>query len=93
VLTKQSKKNAADGLQMSDSWLTGETKRRDGIFESVNQNSSIAKNIRNSLTNGHVEKWLVHTDSIGGVTVWVLDKVGKFIPDQQAASKILQSLP
>jgi len=86
-------KNTADGLQMSDSWLLGKTTRRDRIFESVSRDVALSKSVEYALRSGRVEKWLIHTNKIGGVTVWVLDKAGKFIPDQQAASKILLDLP
>jgi len=41
------------------------------------------------LQAGRVEKWLVHTDPFGNVTVGVLDARGKFFADPVAASKLL----
>ncbi|WP_374411186.1 DUF637 domain-containing protein [Hydrogenophaga sp.] len=82
-------KNTADGLQMSDTWLTGANTNYNRIFESVGGNRQTADAIRDSMTAGRIEKWLVHTDPYGNVTVGVLDKSGKLIPNPEAASKIL----
>ena len=82
-------KETKDGLQMSDSWLTGTNTNYNRILESVGR--SEAPLVREALDSGRVEKWLVHTDPFGNVTVGVLDKAGKFIPNPQQASKILGS--
>ncbi|CAD18219.1 conserved hypothetical protein [Ralstonia pseudosolanacearum GMI1000] len=41
------------------------------------------------MRSGRVEKWFVHTDPFGQVTVGFLDKNGKFIPNPAQASKII----
>ncbi len=81
-------KNTADGLQMSDTWLTGAYTNYNRILESVG-NPKTALEVRDALRNNRVEKWLVHTDPYGNVTVGVLDKAGKLIPNPEAISKIL----
>jgi len=82
-------KPTKDGLQMSDSWLQGTATNYDRILESVSGNRKMADSIRDALQTGRVEKWLVHTDPFGNVTVGVLDKGGKFTADPVAASKLL----
>ena len=77
----------ADGLQMSDDWLTGVNTKYDRILESVGRAEALE--VSDALKSGRIEKWLVHTDPFGRVTVGVLDKAGKFIPNPQQASKIL----
>lgn len=80
-------KPTADGLQMSDTWLRGSATGYDRILESVGRTEASA--VDKAIQSGRVEKWLVHTDSYGNVTVGVLDKTGKLIPNPEAASKIL----
>jgi filamentous hemagglutinin len=80
--------NTADGVQMSDSWLTGDKTRNSRILKSVG-NEGLSENIENSLRAGRVERWVVNTDPYGNVSVGLLDKNGKFIPDPEGASKIL----
>ncbi|ROM86006.1 adhesin [Pseudomonas brassicacearum] len=82
-------KPTKDGLQMSDSWLQGTATNYDRILESVSGNGGMAQSIENALQAGRVEKWLVHTDPFGNVTVGVLDARGKFFADPVAASKLL----
>ncbi|WP_260961240.1 two-partner secretion domain-containing protein [Pseudomonas citri] len=82
-------KPTKDGLQMSDSWLQGTATNYDRILESVSGNRRVADSINDALRTGRVEKWLVHTDPFGNVTVGVLDKGGKFMADPVAASKLL----
>ncbi|MCA3174670.1 MAG: hypothetical protein ING36_03875, partial [Burkholderiales bacterium] len=81
-------KQTADGLQMSDEWLTGASTNYNRILESVG-NPRVADDIVKAIQTNRVEKWLVHTDPFGRVTVGVLDKNGKLIPNPQMASKIL----
>lgn len=82
-------KPTADGLQMSDTWLTGANTDYNRIFEAVNGNIETAESVSKAMNTGRVEKWLVHTDPYGNVTVGILDKSGKLIPNPEAASKIL----
>jgi filamentous hemagglutinin len=78
-----------DGLQMSDDWLSGANTNYNRILESVGNNERMAESVFDALRSGRVEKWLVHTDPFGRVTVGVLDRSGKFIPNPDQASKIL----
>ena len=82
-------KPTKDGLQMSDDWLQGTTTNYDRILESVGGNERTANSINKALEAGRVEKWLVHTDPFGNVTVGVLEKSGKFVADPVATSKLL----
>jgi hypothetical protein len=81
--------STADGLQMSDDWLRGANTNYDRILESVSNNRKAADAVASSLDAGRVEKWLVHTDPYGNVTVGVLDRNGKLIVNPQQASNIL----
>lgn len=56
----------ADGLQMSDEWVTGS----DRILKAVG-NSAEASKIEAAIRSGRVEKWIVHTDPAGGTSVWI----------------------
>ncbi|WP_425893782.1 hemagglutinin repeat-containing protein (plasmid) [Ralstonia pseudosolanacearum] len=82
-------KGTVDGMQMSDDWLRGANTGYDRILESVSGNQKVADSVDSALRSGRVEKWLVHTDPFGQVTVGVLDKNGKFIPNPAQASKII----
>ncbi|WWF58586.1 hypothetical protein VRB78_20095 [Pseudomonas trivialis] len=82
-------KPTRDGLQMSDDWLQGSSTNYNRILESVNGNEKAADSINKALQAGRVEKWLVHTDPFGNVTVGVLEKNGKFLADPVATSKLL----
>lgn len=82
-------KPTKDGLQMSDDWMTGTTTNYNRILESVGGNERAANSINKALEAGRVEKWLVHTDPFGNVTVGVLEKSGKFVADPVATSKLL----
>ncbi|ULU27706.1 hemagglutinin repeat protein [Dyella terrae] len=79
----------ADGLQMSDNWLTGANTNYNRILESTG-NEAVADSVSTSLQQGRVERWVVNTDPFGNVSVGVVDKSGKFIPNPQGASKILR---
>ena len=70
--------NTLDGLQMSDSWLQGGNTGKSRLIDSVGRTQADA--ISDALRAGRVEKWLVHTDPFGNVTVGILDSSGKFIP-------------
>jgi hypothetical protein len=76
-----------DGVQMSDRWLTGGATNYNRILESVSNNVEVADEIAISLTRGRVEKWVVHTDPLGNVTVGLVDANGKFI--RQPVSRVL----
>lgn len=82
-------RNTMDGLQMSDSWLTGVNTGKNRLIESLGDNRAEARGIRKSFESGRVEKWLVHTDPFGRVTAGVLDKHGKFISEPDKFSKII----
>ncbi len=49
----------------------------------------MADSIDASMKAGRVEKWLVHTDPFGRVTVGVMGKDGKLIPNPEATSRLL----
>ncbi len=81
----------ADGLQMSDTWLQGSTTGFDRILQSLGGNQKAADEMMIAMSRGRVEKWVVHTDPLGNVTVGLVDKAGKFIP--QPTSLILGKKP
>ena len=68
-----------DGTQMSDSWLTGANTGASRILKAVDGDVSLARDISASLNAGRVERWVVHTDPLGNVTVGMVDAQGKFI--------------
>ena len=70
--------STADGLQMSDDWLLGVNTGRSRLLESAG--FANAKQILVAIDAGRVEKWLVHTDPFGKVTIGILDNNGKFVP-------------
>ncbi len=80
-------KKTADGLQMSDDWLTGANSGNDRILQATQGNFALSENVAEALASNRVEKWFVHTDPFGNVTVGVLDKNGKIII--QPSSKII----
>lgn len=80
-----------DGLQMSDGWLTGVKTNYNRILESVSGDLATAADIGVSLRAGRVEKWLVHTDPLGNVTVALLDSQGKLIA--QPLSRLFPGMP
>jgi filamentous hemagglutinin len=82
--------STADGLQMSDDWLTGAATDNNRILQSVGGNRATADSIEEALASGRVEKWLVHTDPYGNVTVGVLGSDGKIII--QPTSNVLGSI-
>jgi filamentous hemagglutinin len=71
--------NTADGVQMSDGWLSGTSTGYNRILESVNNDPLIAKDISNAMAAGRVEKWVVNTDPAGGTSVWLVDSAGKIV--------------
>jgi large exoprotein involved in heme utilization and adhesion len=81
-------KNTADGLQMSDTWLSGSTTGTNRILDAVG-NLDTARSIDAAIKAGRVEKWLVNTDQFGNVTFGMLDKNGKLVPNPQLTSQIL----
>ena len=78
-----------DGLQMSDGWLNGVNTGRSRLVESVGRVEADA--IRDASLAGRVEKWIVHTDPLGNVTVGLLDANGKVIP--QPVSRLIGGGP
>ncbi|MBV8046770.1 MAG: hypothetical protein JO171_06440 [Paludibacterium sp.] len=79
----------ADGLQGSDDWLMGSNTNYNRILESVSGDRSQENKIMDALEEGRVEKWLVHTDPYGRVTVGVMDANGKLIPHPELVSKVI----
>lgn len=69
-----------DGIQGSDQWTLGS----DRLTNAVGNNERAAESIRDAVQNGRVERWVVHTDPSGQVTVGLLDKSGKFIPQPKS---------
>lgn len=69
--------------------MQGTSTNYNRILESVNGNEKTADSINKALQTGRVEKWLVHTDPFGKVTVGVLQKNGGFVVDPVATSKLL----
>jgi hypothetical protein len=76
----------ADGLQMSDGWLQGTLSGKNRIAESLGKVEAGA--VQDAIRQGRIEKWLVHTDPFGNVTVGLVDRNGKFIP--QPISKVIK---
>jgi len=75
-------KQTADGLQMSDGWLTGANTGNDRILQSVGRIE--APQIEKALNAGRVEKCIVYTDQYGNVTTGILGPSGKLIPQQSS---------
>ena len=69
-----------DGLQMSDTWLTGGNTGYDRILQSVSGNRVLADTVSDALVSGRVERWVVHTDPLGNVTVGMVDASGRVVP-------------
>jgi filamentous hemagglutinin len=69
--------STADGAQMSDSWLRGDTTKYQRILESVQGDVASATAIRSSMDAGRVEKWVVRTMPDGSTKITVLDAVGQ----------------
>jgi hypothetical protein len=63
-----------DGLQASDDWLNGVVTGRDRLKAALGESEAL--NVRISMDNGRVEKWLLRSDSGGGFTKSVLDAAG-----------------
>lgn len=76
-----------DGRQMSDTWVLGSGNGKNRILEATGNNPVEALKVEKALDAGRVEKWLVVTDPFGGVTVGLLDKSGRLIP--QPVSKLM----
>ena len=80
--------NPLDGRQLSDSWMTGSKTGFDRIQDAVGDPRTTA-DIQRALASNRVERWVVHTDHNGGVSVGLLNSSGRFIPHPEMASKIL----
>ncbi|MEA9590129.1 VENN motif pre-toxin domain-containing protein, partial [Xanthomonas sp. WHRI 10064B] len=76
-------KDTLDGMQGSDTWSLGTRTGTDRIGNAVGS-KKIADDVVDSLGRGRVERWLVHTDSNGGVSIGLLDSSGKFIPQPKS---------
>ncbi|MBJ9939470.1 hemagglutinin repeat-containing protein [Burkholderia multivorans] len=79
----------ADGLQMSDDWLNATNTGLNRIRKAVGGDLNAAASIQDAIDAGRIEKWLVHTDPYGNVTVGILNKDGKVVI--QPSSKVLES--
>ena len=82
-------KNTLDGLQTSDSWLLGEHTGFNRVLDSVGKDRRLATHIRKSIESERVEKWLVHTDERGLVSLKLLDKNGKVITKPEKVTRLL----
>lgn len=65
--------NTRDGLQLSDSWITGEVTRRRRLRDEVGRDLS-----RQILLEGY-ERKLVHINPLGEVTIHELDYLGNIV--------------
>jgi len=74
-----------DGLQGSDGWLLGSKTNYNRILESAGNNERLVDNIIKSMDAGRIEKWLVHTDPHGRVTVGIMGKDGKLISNSDVS--------
>lgn len=70
----------ADGIQMSNDWLHGTATGDNRLLRATGSNPALADDIAVAMSRGRLEKWLVHTDPFGNVSVGLLDKNAKFIP-------------
>ncbi len=84
-------KGTADGLQMSDTWLQGSVSGANRVLESVGGAQVVADDVTLAIARGRIERWLVHTDPLGNVTVGMVDSSGRFIP--QPVSRLLGAKP
>jgi hypothetical protein len=73
-------KGTADGLQMSDTWLQGSVTGRSRLVASLDGNVLAAESVSDALLANRVERWIVHTDPLGNVTIGMVDASGRFIP-------------
>ena len=71
----------ADGLQMSDDWLLGANTGTDRILQSTGSQIA-ADDVKLAMQAGRVEKWVVHTDPFGKVTIGVVGADGKLVVKQ-----------
>lgn len=72
-----------DGLQMADDWLLGTNTGTDRILQSVGSQAA-ADDVKLALQANRVEKWIVHTDPFGKVTVGIVGSDGKLIVKQSS---------
>ena len=70
------KRAPADGPQMSDDWLMGETTKYDRIREAVNDDRVIAQSIKDGLENEATLKLLANVSPDGTVKYIVIDSKG-----------------
>ncbi len=70
---------SADGPQMSDGWILGSNRLLNAV-----RSDKVAQDIADAIRAGRVERWVVHTDPSGRVSVGMLDESGKFIPQPKS---------
>lgn len=56
-----------------------------GMIRPLQNNERLADNIIKSMDAGRIEKWLVHTDPHGRVTVGIMGKDGKLISNSDVS--------
>jgi hypothetical protein len=61
--------NTADGLQMSDNWVSNRLVDKVGDVD--------ARLIENAMRNGNVDKWLLNVATDGSTTMTRLDNLGQ----------------
>ena len=83
--------NTVDGVQMSDGWLQGTVSNYNRILEAVGNSYAVADSVTDALRAGRIERWVVHTDPFGNVSVGMVDAAGRFIP--KPVSNLLRIKP
>lgn len=81
----------ADGLQMSDDWLVGTKTGEDRLLQSLGGDRNAANSVKDAMLAERVEKWVVHTDPFGNVTVGLVDSSGVVV--KQPVSKLIGGKP
>lgn len=76
-----------DGPQLSDTWSLGAKTGDNRVLKAV-KDPDLADSVAKAMKNNRIERWLVRTDPHGGVSVALVDKHGKIIP--QPVSKLLE---
>ena len=73
-------KDTTDGMQGSDAWTLGSDRIRRSVGD-----PDVALDIASAVRDGRIERWVVHTDPAGNVTVGLLDVDGRFIQRPRSA--------